>query len=38
MSGCTEAIVICPFEVVKVRLQSEHSVQLKEVIDNKIYT
>lgn len=32
MSGCTEAIVICPFEVVKVRLQSEHSVKLSEVI------
>uniref|UniRef100_A0A915EM02 Mitochondrial 2-oxodicarboxylate carrier n=1 Tax=Ditylenchus dipsaci TaxID=166011 RepID=A0A915EM02_9BILA len=29
-SGLTEAIVVCPFEVVKVRLQSEHNVVLKE--------
>lgn len=30
-SGLTEAIVICPFEVVKVRLQSERNVKLKDV-------
>ncbi|KAK0421308.1 hypothetical protein QR680_015171 [Steinernema hermaphroditum] len=30
LCGFTEAIVICPFEVVKVRLQSEANVSLKE--------
>ncbi|CAD6185480.1 unnamed protein product [Caenorhabditis auriculariae] len=29
-SGLTEAIVICPFEVVKVRLQSERNVSIAE--------
>ncbi|KAH7714165.1 Protein R11.1, partial [Aphelenchoides avenae] len=29
-SGLTEAVVICPFEVVKVRLQSEHNVAVKD--------
>ncbi|KAI1718589.1 mitochondrial carrier protein [Ditylenchus destructor] len=29
-SGLTEAFVICPFEVIKVRLQSEHNVTIQE--------
>ncbi|PIO77094.1 hypothetical protein TELCIR_00806, partial [Teladorsagia circumcincta] len=28
--GFTEAVVICPFEVVKVRLQAERGVSLRE--------
>jgi hypothetical protein len=29
-SGLTEAVVVCPFEVVKVQLQSEHNIALNQ--------
>ena len=30
-SGLTEAVVVCPFETVKVRLQAEHNITISQV-------
>ena len=30
-SGLTEAVVVCPFETVKVRLQAEHNITMAQV-------
>ena len=31
LSGCTEGIIVCPFELVKIRQQAERNVKFSEV-------